>query len=480
MPRARLSSQQRSLRRAGPEDTRKVLYPIHEGPQTLFMTTDAEEVLYGGAAGGGKSYGLRAWAVTYSMVYPGAKGVLFRQSFRQLEETHLHAIQQEVPESVAEYKSSSHDLIFPNGSIIMFRFCEADDDVRSYDTAEFDYMLFDELSHFTSFQYTYLTSRCRSVKPWWPGPRIRSGATPLGRGHAWVKARFVDARKDDNIKVQPQEKWKAPISEGGMTRQFIPARVTDNPTLFKADPKYIERLRALSYEEYKAKALGDWSVFTGQFFTRWRDNIHVIEPFDIPPDWDHFICGDYGFNVPHATLWFARPPNTNTAFIYKEQYGANVDLKEQVYRAWQSTEDMGIQPKAVILDPAMFARVNVKGERVEAMSADWKVRFNNVRKGNNERVPGWRLMREMIDWQERPGGGVLVPPRVFFFRTCSNAVRTIPNLIVDDHHPEDVDTDGEDHAADALRYGLRHAFEGAGRSGMVKRVLVGPDGLTLT
>lgn len=446
----------------------------------MFMTTEAEELLYGGAAGGGKSYGLRAWAVTYSMVYPGALGVLFRQSFRQLEETHLINIQQEVPDSVAEYKTTSHDLIFPNGSIIMFRFCEKDEDARTYDTAEFDYILFDELSHFTQFQYTYLTSRCRSTKPWWPGPRIRSGATPLGRGHGWVKSRFVEVRKEDNIPVQPFEIWEAPLSDGGMTRQFIPAKVTDNPTLFKADPKYMDRLRALPYEEYRAKALGDWDVFTGQFFTRWRDQVHVMEPFDIPLDWDHFICSDYGFNKPYAVLWFARPPKTNTVFVYKEQYGPSVDLDEQIFRAWQTTEDMALPIKAVILDPSMFAKVNVKGERTEAMSTHWQKRFNNVRRGNNERVPGWRLVREMLDWQERPDGGVLVPPRLFFFRTCSNAVRTIPKLIIDEHNPEDVDTDGEDHAADALRYGLRHAFEGAGRIGAVRRVISGPKGITLT
>lgn len=730
MVKSRLSSQQRSVRRGGPDATRKVLYPIHAGPQTTFMTSDAEEMLYGGAAGGGKSYGLRAWAVTYSMVYPGANGVLFRQSFRQLEETHLIAIQQEVPESVAEYKTTSHDLIFPNGSIIHFRFCEKDDDVRcvgvdtpiltsdlrwvragdlkagdelvgfdeeaphvggrrrlknavvtantivetpayriylsdgqvidatpehpwlvmlpagriavwrethrlqvgqklrrafsktqpkttysagflsaafdgegclattggtslslvftqkqnsmmvkvekflteegytfkkhqkpnsdvytiringggseefrflmemrpprlidrwcdhlakgdvslpyvegvkviaidtpqprsiarlststhtylaggqtahnSYDTAEYDYMLFDELSHFTSFQYTYLTSRCRSTKSWWPGPRIRSGATPLGRGHAWVKERFVEVRKADNIPVEPMEIWTAPVSEGGMTRQFIPAKVTDNPTLFKSDPKYMDRLRALSHEEYRAKALGDWDVFTGQFFTRWRDQVHVVEPFDVPQDWDHFICSDYGFNVPHGVFWFARPPKTNTVFVYKEQYGKGIDLDEQVYRAWQTTQDMAIPAKAVVLDPAMFAKVNVKGDRVESMSTHWQKRFNNVRRGNNERVPGWRLMREMLDWQEKPDGGVLVPPRLFFFRTCSNAIRTIPKLIIDEHNPEDVDTDGEDHAADALRYGLRHAFEGSGRVGAVRRVVATPRGIVLT
>lgn len=472
----RVSGVQKAIRRGGKDPDRKVLYPINPGPQFEFMMTNAEEVLYGGAAGGGKSYGLRAYAVSYCMTYPGSKGVLFRQSFRQLEETHLIEIQKEVPESIAHYAAGPHDLVFNNGSLLMFRFCEKDEDARSYDTAEFDFELFDELSHFTKFQYTYLTSRCRSTRPGWIGPRIRSGATPLGRGHAWVKARWVDA-------AAPMEIWTADLSEGGMTRQFIPARVTDNPILVKSDPKYLDRLHALPYEEYRAKALGDWDVFTGQFLVRWRQKIHIIEPFDIDPEWDLFLCVDYGFNKPYAALWFARPPGTDTAFVYREQYGPQVTLKEQVRRAKEAIDATGEKLKAVILDPSMMGKVNVKGERITPMSDSWTEKFGNhcpVIRGNNERVPGWRLMREMVDWKETPSKAVAVPPRLFIFNTCSNTARTLPLMIVDKHNPEDVDTDGEDHAPDALRYGLRHAFEGGGKQSNRPRVKIGRGGITVT
>ncbi|KKN72524.1 hypothetical protein LCGC14_0410280 [marine sediment metagenome] len=476
-PKARLSAQQQAIRKgAGPSANRKVLYKTHVGAQSDFLMSEAEEVLYGGAKGGGKSYALRAYAVNYCMSFPGARVVLFRQSYRQLEETHIISIQQEVPQSVAHYSSGSHDLIFTNGSILHLRYCEKDEDARGYDTAEFDAMLFDELTHFTEFTYTYLTTRCRSTKPWWTGPRIRAGATPLGRGHGWVKARWLD-----NSNVKPNEVWKGPADEGGMTRQFIPAIVTDNPTLMKADPKYVERLRALTREEYKA-AMGNWDVFMGQFFQRWEPTIHVVQPFDIPADWDRFMCVDYGFAAPYCVLWFARPPGTKSAYFYREQYGVGVKLPEQVYRAHQSVVDSSEKIRAIILDPSMFGKINVKGDRVESLSAEWEKQFGGttrIIKGNNERVAGWRKLREMIDWTEAPQGGILAHPHLYAFNTCVNLVRTLPLLISDEHNIEDVDSDGEDHAGDAARYGIQHAFAGGGRHGVQRSYSLGPNGIVV-
>jgi len=482
MPRPRLSAQQEALRKASTQALAGplVLYNCHPGPQDDFRNSQAEEVLYGGAAAGGKSYALRAWAVNYCLTYPGAKIVLFRRTYRELEETHISEIQKEIPLAIATYSSSDHTMIFVhNGSSILFRYCEKEDDVRSYDTAEFDAMLFDEITHFTEFQYTYLLSRCRSTKSWWPGRRIRCAATPLGIGHEWVKRRWVDPTDPSHPNYKGTPVWKAPISEGGMTRQFIQARITDNPTLMKTDPDYINMLRALPREEYLAKAMGDWNVATDQFFTRWRDSIHIIEPFDIPIDWHRFVCHDYGFNAPYCTLWFARPPGSDSVFFYREQYGSGIMLDAQIDLAWQSTKESSEKLRGVVLDPSEFAKVNVKGARLESPADDWRKIFGkvtNIYPGNNERVAGWKLLREMIDWKEGPDGRVIIPPRFFVFKTCTNLARTLPRLRVDKHHVEDVDTDGEDHAADAARYGLRFAFEGAGKGGN-RRYYMTPSGL---
>lgn len=467
----RQSAHQKALRGGQKDPARSALYRAQAGPQLAFMTTDAQEVLYGGAAGGGKSYALRMWGVTYCMTYPGAQIVLFRETYRQLDDTHIRAVQLEVPSHVATFSSGNRNLNFPNGSVFQFRFCEREEDVYGYDTTEYDAILFDELTHFAKYTYTYLISRCRSTKEWWPGRKILSAATPLGKGHSWVKERFVDPSPPNTI-------WLAPDDEGGLRRLFIPAKVADNPALAEADPDYVKVLKAMPKAEYQAKALGDWNVASGQFFKTWSDRHHIIDPFEIDPEWDRFICVDYGFAAPYAVIWFARPPESDSAYIYREHYGAGVKPKEQVYRAYQATKDERI--RAVILDPSMFSKSHLKGERFDSISTDWIQVFTqtSVVKGNNERVPGWKLVRAMMDWQEH--GDVVIPPKLRIFSDCKNLIRTLPFLITDKHNPEDVDSDGEDHAADALRYGLRHAFEGAGGQGRTRpRVYMGPGGLVV-
>ena len=475
--RPRLSSQQQALRGQQSQQPQGPLYKIHKGPQLAFMMSSAEELLYGGAAGGGKSLALRAWAVAYCMKYPGALIGLFRRSYRELEDTHILTLQKEVPLSIATYSAGSHNFTFFNGSMIQCRYAEHEEDVRTYETTEWDALLIDEVTHFSEYQYVFLVSRVRSTKPWWPGRRIRCAATPTGIGMPWVKARWVYKGEEP---IEPNLVWRAPLDEGGFTRQFIPAKVQDNTTLMRTDPHYIDALRALPEEEYRAKALGDWSIFSGQFFTRWRPEVHTMESFDIPPDWERWLGIDYGFNAPYCALWVARPPNTETAFVYREHYGAGIESNEQIRRAYQVSKDAADKLRGVILDPSLFGHINVKGERVSPISDDWKRAFHPVPvyAANNDRVPGWKLIREMINWTSGPGGTILVPPRLFVFNTCPNLIRTLPALATDKLNPEDVNTKMEDHAPDCIRYLLMHAFRGPGKGGAI-RYRMTPQGLVV-
>ncbi len=475
-------------RGAGPiAGATKVLYPIHEGPQRAFMESEAEEVMYGGAAFGGKSYALRAILVSYCLQYPGAIAVLFRRTFPELEDTHIKKLQLELPSYIAEYKSSSHEFRFANGSILMLRYCEKEQDVYSYDTFEADIMAFDELTAFSSFQYNYLITRCRSAKTWWakknggPGRRIRSATNPGNVGHTWVKTRFIDYMKPYEIKL-------APVNQGGMTRQFIPAKAEDNTTGMLIDPEYIQVLKGLPDEEYRAKALGDWSVFSGQFFSRWRDAVHVQEPFTIPANWNRYICVDWGIAAPHAVYWLARPPDTNSVWVYREQYGANVSTREQARRAAETTRGLNEKIQMIITDPAMWAKErDADGNRMKSPADYWKEEFagiTDVMKGNNERLQGASIFRECLDWQgieASDGIEILVPPRLKVFRTCENFIGTVPNLIHagGDKNSEDVDTTGEDHAYDAVRYCLRFLFTPTEMHSSHMRVIDTPNGLVV-
>lgn len=445
------------------------------GPQVRLMESTAQEILYGGAAGGGKSYALRMLGVNYCLQYPGARVVLFRRTYRELEDTHIPMLNQEIPSYVATYHTGAHEFRFTNGSVLMLRFCENEEDVYSYDTFEADMMLFDELTAFTEFQYVYLMTRCRSTKKWWPGRKIVSATNPGNVGHTWVKRRFI-------AYCQPYVIRQAPDDEGGLNRQFIPAKISDNPALTKTDPDYIKTIQALKaagHEElYRAKALGDWNVFTGQFFSRWRDQVHVVEDFDIPAEWLRYICVDWGIAVPHAVYWAARPPGTHTLYIYREQYGEGVPTAEQARMAYERTVVAQENIQFIVADPSMWAKEkDAHGDLMKANIDYWKEDFAGrceVVKGNNERILGAAAFREALDWQgieNEQGIRVIQGPKLYFMRSCRHAVETIPQLIHSAQNPEDVDTKGEDHAYDAIRYLVRSIFQPPAKPKPVRYIL---------
>lgn len=432
---------------------------IQSGPKPL-------EIMYGGAAGGGKSYAIRMVLVNYCLQFAGARAVLFRRTYKELEDTHISMLLQEIPSYIASYHVGAHEFRFSNGSVLMLRFCDKEEDIYSYDTFEADIMAFDELTAFTSLQYDYLSTRCRSTKKWWPGRILLSATNPGNTGHEWVMQRFIETPPNGSGGA-PYQIVTAPDDEGGMKRVFIPAKFNDNPALARNDPDYIKGLKRLPNELYRAKALGDWSIFSGQFFSRWRTNIHVVKQFSIPDGWSRYISVDWGIASPHSVHWAARPPGTSTLYVYREQYGKDIPTAEQARLARERTLASGEKIEFVVADPSMWAKERTAhGDYMQSNSAYWEAAFSGiceVVKGNNERLMGASLMREMLDWQgvEELDGSVnlISPPRLFFMESCPNAIRTIPRLIHSKLNPEDVDTSQEDHCYDDIRYLVRALFQ---------------------
>jgi len=290
---------------------RPLALDLHMHPkQWIAFETKATEVLFGGAAGGGKSMCMRIAAIVWGAAIPGLQIYLFRRSRLDLIKNHM-----EGPNGFRALLAGwanggfcsviEDEIRFWNGSKIYLCHCKDEKDIYRYQGAEIHVLLMDELTHFSATMYRFLRNRVRMVgidlPPQYAGrfPRIFASANPGNIGHLWVKETFIAG-------VQPLVARLMPASEGGMIRQFIPARLEDNPSMMQDDPGYEQRLEGLGSEALvKAMRYGDWDVVDGAFFDCWRNDRHVIAPFAIQSDWLRFRSGDWGSASPASIGWWA-------------------------------------------------------------------------------------------------------------------------------------------------------------------------------
>lgn len=288
----------------------------HPGPQERFLRSSAYECLYGGAAGGGKSDALLVTATLYADT-PGYQALLLRRTYPELRMS-LMQRSHELLAGWAAWNESRLTWTWESGAILQFGHLENERDVYRYQSAAFAYLGFDELTSFSQWQYEYLLSRCRNIVGL-PN-RVRSATNPGGIGHGWVKRRFVDAIPSG------QKRWylgttQVPSgTEGAVSRQWIPARLTDNPTLMAGDPGYIERLRQLPERDRLMLLEGRWDIaFEGLVYDNFDTTVHVVDSFPIPAAWPRFRAVDFGYNNPFVCLWGALSPD-DELYIYREVY----------------------------------------------------------------------------------------------------------------------------------------------------------------
>lgn len=419
--------------------------------QKQFMDAEADEVLFGGAAGGGKSYGQLADALIYALKYPKSRQLILRKTYPELEHSLILVSLGFYPRAVCTYNSSSRKWNFLNGSIIEFGYCAAKTDVLRYQGAEYDVVRFDELTHFTENQYTYLISRVRGVNPY---PKmVKSSTNPGGVGHNWVKHRFIDGFEPNKVHMD---------KETGARRLFIPSYVNDNVFLMRADADYINRLKQLPEKERKALLCGEWDIFDGQVFAEWRNSAlgrktrrwsHVIEPFEIPKEWRRYRAFDFGYSKPFAVSWYA-VDGDGRAYNYRELYGCTGEpdvgirwtaqkIADEI-RKIEETEDSGLHITGVA-DPAIWNNTGTEDGSIADMMERRGVYFE---KGNHNRLAGKMQVHYRLAFDEE---GL---PMIYFFENCRNIIRTLPQLGYDSTRPEDVDTSQEDHLYDALKYFL--------------------------
>lgn len=418
--------------------------------QKKFIDCDCDETLFGGAAGGGKSYGQLIDAMLFALRYSGSRQLILRRTFPELERSLILNSLALYPKEIASYSSTARRWSFCGGSVIEFGCCDAERDVYRYQGAEYDVVRFDELTHFTEEQYTYLISRIRGVNGF--PKQIKSTANPGGVGHSWVKRRFIDGKTPDTV-------WQ---DDNGRQITFIPSFVRENTFLMKSDPSYIKRLEQLPEKEKKALLYGDWDIFSGQVFTEWRNNpegykthkyTHVISPFEIPREWRRFRAFDFGYSKPFAVLWFA-VDSDGRAFCYRELYGCtgepDVGIKWNVAQIADKISEIEAKEErgekiVGIADPAIWNGTGSYEGSVADMMERRRVYFE---RGKNDRLAGKMQLHYRLNFDEE-GYSML-----YFFDNCRNTIRTLPQLVYDSVNPEDVDTRGEDHLYDAIKYFL--------------------------
>lgn len=426
------------------------------GAQEEFLRRGEFEVLYGGAAGGGKSAALIMEALRY-VAHPQYRGLILRRTFPQLQEI-IDRCWHYYPQVGGVYRATEHRWYFQSGAHITLGHMQHSNDKYNYQGKEYHFVAFDELTQFTEGQYLYLHSRARSTVQELPA-RIRSTTNPGGIGHNWVKKRFIDISEHGETYFDP---------ETGLSRVFIPSTVYDNPVLMESDPAYVARLKALPEIERKRLLEGDWETFDGRFFDDLSPRAHRVEPFEVPPEWTRFMVLDWGYARPFSVGWYAVDYD-GVMYRYREWYGCkegeeNVGLRMTAQEVGQGILERETERVPLRLaDPSIWHKTSAARHR-ESIGASVQEDMSTVGlfflKADNDRVNGWQQVHKRLrmdpDLDAETGEIISETPNFAAFADQRHFWRTMPRLLQDQRNPDDVDTEQEDHIADEVRYACMH------------------------
>ncbi|MBQ6946755.1 MAG: phage terminase large subunit [Clostridia bacterium] len=406
--------------------------------QGAFLKAEADEVLFGGAAGGGKSYGQLIDAFTYAMKYPGSKQILFRRTYPELEKSIIRMAHELYPRNISKYHKTEHSYTFINGSILDFGYIDSTEDVYKYQSAEYDVIRFDELTHFTEQMYVYMMSRLRGANDF---PKsMKSSTNPGLIGHVWVKERFVDIGLPDTVHK---------LADG--TRVYIPAKVTDNKYLLEKDPRYVQRLQNLDTRNRKALLEGCWDITDGVFFPEIDRGIHVVSAFDIPADWNRYFVMDYGLDM-LAGYCIAVSPS-GWCYVYRELYegkdsgGTGLIVSDAAARIKELVgKDKILQYYA---PPDLWNRQKDTGKSIAQLFYEQGIPLARTQ---NERVQGWFSLKELLKVCNDESGRLAARLRIF--GNCIHLIRCITSIQVSEKDPNDVALQPHEltHSVDAMRY----------------------------
>jgi len=397
--------------------------------QKEFLLARTKHIGFGGARGGGKSWAVRTKAKLMCIKYPGIRVLIVRRTYPELQNNHINILKSELY-GIASYVDKDKQLRFYNGSVIDFSYCAADSDLDRLQGVEYDVIFLDEATQLSEYQMRAIVACMRGVNSF--PKRVYYTCNPGGKGHAYIKRIFID-------------RDYAP-GEDGKDYTFIRSLVTDNKALMEAQPEYIKQLEALPFDLRRAWLEGDWDALAGQYFDEFRRDIHVCEPFEIPPWWRRYRAFDYGLDM-LAVLW-AAVSDSGQIYIYRELKAPNLIVSDAAARVLEMTGDESIQ--CTYAPPDIKNRQKDTGKSMADMFAESGLRLTFAKA---ERSSGWMRVKELLKPLRSPSGEGKTA-KLQIFSTCGELIHDLPLLMHSEHDPSDCATEPHDitHICDALRY----------------------------
>ena len=423
-------------------DKQNIIFEPNDGPQTQFLASSDREVFYGGARGGGKSYAMLVDPLRYC-TKAAHRALLIRKTMPELRDmiTHSQRLYSKAYPG-AKWREQEKEWRFPSGARIEFGYADNMTDALRYQGQSYTWIGIDELPQYpTPDIFNFLRSSLRSVDPTIP-VYLRATGNPGNIGSQWVKEMFVNPNT-------PNETFyiniDTPVGVKKISRRFIPAKLQDNPYLMQTDD-YYAMLSSLPEVQRKQFLDGDWDAFENSSFPEFNKTIHTVEPFDIPKSWSKFRSCDWGYASYACCLWFAVDWDNNL-WVYRELYTSKITADRFAQMVMELEQNEYI--KYGVLDSSTWAKRGDIGPSIAETMIIEGCRWRPSDRSPKSRVNGKMELHKRLKLDENTE-----QPQLKFFNNCKNLIRTLPLLPIDKHNPEDVDTYSEDHAYDALRYGV--------------------------